>query len=77
VSGEAKGTIVAIVTRSRRVTWRGKTSSGRERLVSCMEGKGAEPDARNMGGLEGSSSIAGIVAFVYSSAWKRGSGVNT
>jgi len=57
--------MVAIVTRSRSVTWRGKTSSGREGLVSCGEGKGADPDARKMGALAGSSSMAGMVAFVY------------
>ncbi len=40
--------------------------------MSCGEGKGAEPDVRKMGALEGSSSIAGMVVFVYAAGVEKG-----
>lgn len=43
---DAKGTIVATVTRSRKVTCRGKTSTGSAGFVSWGSGKGADPEAR-------------------------------
>jgi hypothetical protein len=54
-SGEEKGMRVALVTRSRRVTIEGTTSSGRGEIGPWY---GGSPDVLKIGGAVGSSSIA-------------------
>ena len=54
-SGEEKGIRVALVMRSRRVTWRGTTSAGR---AEPALGYGSTPDVLYMTAAVGSSSFA-------------------